>query len=119
MQVLASKLHKLWRRFDRKVMQHLFGGRDVRMPVYFQSVSELNLRIRATPMSPPGAGGHSRFAVEPLPEGDTPTSSIGTPDLPSGVLHLIPALINVCRSRTLHTRWACVLCACSQLKSMQ
>jgi hypothetical protein len=44
-QVLSSKLHKLWRRFDRAVLQRLFGGRDVRMPNYFQSVAELNQRI--------------------------------------------------------------------------
>lgn len=44
-QVLSSKLHKLWRRFDKQVLQRLFGGRDARMPTYFQSVAELNQRI--------------------------------------------------------------------------
>jgi hypothetical protein len=45
MQVLSSKLHKLWRRFDRTIMQAIFGGRDMRMPNYFHSVAELNQRI--------------------------------------------------------------------------
>eukprot|EP00892_Ulva_mutabilis_P011532 jgi/Ulvmu1/8751/UM048_0005.1 len=43
--VLSSKLHKMWRRFDRNVFQRLFGGRDTRMPNYFASVAELNQRI--------------------------------------------------------------------------
>lgn len=43
--MLSSKLHKLWRRFDKAVLQRLFGGRDARMPTYFQSVAELNQRI--------------------------------------------------------------------------
>lgn len=43
--MLSSKLHKIWRKFDRNVFQRLFGGRDTRMPNYFASVAELNQRI--------------------------------------------------------------------------
>lgn len=43
--MLSSKLHKMWRKFDRNVFQRLFGGRDSRMPNYFASVAELNQRI--------------------------------------------------------------------------
>lgn len=43
--MLSSKLHKMWRKFDRNVFQRLFGGRDARMPNYFASVAELNQRI--------------------------------------------------------------------------
>jgi hypothetical protein len=40
--VLTSKLHRLWRRLDKRVFQSLFGGRGSQPPHYFYSVAELN-----------------------------------------------------------------------------
>jgi hypothetical protein len=42
LQVLSSKLHRLWRRLDKRVFQSLFGGRGSQPPHYFYSVAELN-----------------------------------------------------------------------------
>lgn len=100
-QVLSSKLHKLWRRFDKRVMQRLFGGRDTRMPVYFQSVAELNHRILVAPPSPSGASfgdgrgarpphtSHRRFSTPGhMPEALPTPTSIGSGAFSAGLHRL-------------------------------
>lgn len=111
LQVLSSQLHRLWRKFDRKVMQRVFGGRDMRMPPVFQSVAELNSTLLQAQSADSQTGDQIRSQ---LPTSSLqPHSTAGRNDILSGCASSRPSsggLDTFCGAAPSRESVACLAC---------